>query len=158
MRPQVRFCPWSAEARQGTKRTLPGASGGGVALPTPRFQTSGLQNSKHINICVSDHHAGGDFLQPSWQTNTRLSVLGTLDFAASGGSWHEVYLLPWAWLKCREHAGSHPWGAQSCPTCEDKAASDQDTLVFMATEQVSEQGSWGGRRPTALLSPCWSTF
>lgn len=42
---------WSPQKLDKAGRTLPGAFRESVALPTPRFGTSGLQNSGRISFC-----------------------------------------------------------------------------------------------------------
>ncbi|EPY85800.1 hypothetical protein CB1_000349020 [Camelus ferus] len=32
------------------------------------------------------------------------------------------------------------------------------TVIFTEAKQVSEEGPWGGGKPTVLFSPCWTTF
>lgn len=54
---------------------LPHSSQKETILPTPRFQTSGLQNCEIIHFCCLSHLVCGALLWQPWQSPTLLSAL-----------------------------------------------------------------------------------
>lgn len=69
--PQAKDCRERPEAGRIRNRFSSRASrgGGGAALPTPRFETSGLQIRKKRNPCCLSRPVGGDLLWQPQDTN-----------------------------------------------------------------------------------------